>query len=861
MDVILTHTHADFDGLGAMIGVKHLHPQAVIALPSELNANVEKFVALYREAFGMVDFATLDPVTIERVYLVDTQDPRRAGNVQALLDRADLKWEVFDHHPERPGFAFGGEVRPVGACTTLLVDHLRAKCAVLGAEEATAMLLGILEDTGRLRFQATTAEDAAAVAYLLEQGAQVAQVQEYLEPSLTAPQQALLSALLEVQERLAWDGEEILLFALDFAQPVEDQSLVIERLMSLFQPAALVAVIRTGQHTQLIARARSRGIDLLDLLAPYGAHGHASAVSGHDEKGLDPQQVLRGVRERLAAHPPQVLRARELMSHPVHTLTFEDTALGAQEALKRWGHTAMPVVLGDRVQGVVSRYDLDRAIHHGFGDRSIKGLVARRVEAVDPETPLARIREQMSHSETGRLLVMEQDRLLGIITRSDLIRVLERSEGGDDVPGRAEMALRLERLWPPEWLDLLRLIGRVAGETPVYLVGGGVRDLLLETPSFDVDLLVQGEAMALGKELAQLLGAKLKVHEPFGTAHLTLPDHRHVDLATARVEYYPHPGALPVVSPASVRQDLARRDFSVNALALRINPQGFGELLDFFGGVHDLHAGLVRVLHPVSFIEDPVRLFRAARFEDKLGFRMEPSTEAYARYAMESGRFDSMVSERLKLELRLDLGRSRVSRLARRLDDLRGWRMLHPTLRVSPEIKRALRRFDRILPMLPAESRWLLALALLLQELAWGPRETILEGLHLSRPERDSLVACWEAMALLARRGWDDLGDAELAHALGNIPDLALWAMALSTGRAAIRHRLLDYVTRLRHLKLERVNGAWLVSRGLKPGPHIGELLKELLGAKRSGRLETPEAEERMARIWLAERGLVVRDG
>jgi len=164
MDVILCHSNADFDSLGAMIGAKHLNPRALIALPAALNANVRRFVGLYRDAFGMVDFAALDPAGIERVILVDAQDPARAGNVRSLVERADVSWEILDHHPllDRPLPPGPHEIRSVGAATTLLVTRLQKAGEVLSAPEATGMLLGIMEDTGRLSFPSTTPEDAEA---------------------------------------------------------------------------------------------------------------------------------------------------------------------------------------------------------------------------------------------------------------------------------------------------------------------------------------------------------------------------------------------------------------------------------------------------------------------------------------------------------------------------------------------------------------------------------------------------------------------------------------------------------------------------------------------------------------------------
>lgn len=868
MDAILTHTNADFDAIGAAIGAKRLNPGAVIALPPSLNANVARFVGLYRDALGLVRLADLDPAGISRVILVDTQDPQRAGDVRRLLQRSDVEWEVYDHHPpsDKCPPARVVEVRPLGSASTLFATKLKAADVRLTPPEATGMLLGVFEDTGRLSFPGTTPEDAEAVAYLLAQGARLDQVAEYLEPPLNPAQQELLTAVLSQMETVELPEGTALLAGLDIAPPLPECSLLVERLMALYRPAIALLAVRAGDFTQLVGRARSPETDLRRLLAPWNAKGHPCAVSAHDATGADPRGIVREVRARLEGGKRHSLAARDVMSSPVRGLAFTQTAQEALEEMRRWGHTAMPVLHNDRAQGMISRRDLDRAIHHGFGARSIKGLVARRIETVGPDTPLGELRDRMIAFDIGRLPVVEDDRVIGIVTRSDLIRVLDREPGRPGAHEGIDLAERISRLWPVHWQEVLETVGRVAGARPAYLIGGSVRDLLLERPSFDIDLMIEGSAIDVARDLERRVpGVRVKAHEAFGTAHVKFPNGERLDLAMARIEHYPHPGALPVVSPATIKQDLSRRDFTVNALGMRINPDHFGEVVDFFGGLRDLASRTIRVLHPISFIEDPVRLFRAARFEQKLGFRMDPVTEAYGCYAMESGRFDGMGSERLKLELRLGLGLPRTAPIADRLGALGAWRMLAPSLTVDASTLSSLRRIDRLRGCLAAETstspdRWLAPLALLLVGMEAAARAGAIDGLNLRKDERAILEAAQHGTSLLPAESnaWEGLGDAELTRMLEGMPDEALWVMAAATPHRAIRRRLWRYATVLRHLRLQRVDGAWLKARGLAPGPLFKELLGALLDARREGQIETPEAEEELACRLLADRDLPV---
>lgn len=694
MDLILTHIQADFDAVGAMIGAKRLYPRAIAALPPQLNDNVQRFLGVYRDAFGMVPLSTLDLSAVERVILVDCHDLGRVGVPEAIAALARVPREVFDHHPERVGPLAPGAIRAVGAASTILARCLEDRRMPLTPIEASGMLLGIYEDTGRLTYAGTTAEDARAVAYLLGQGARLDWVAEYLDVPLTPDQHALLAALERATRRERLGGREVLLAGFDHPTIVPGLSTVVERWQTLYRPVVAVVAVRTGSHTQIVARSTDPAVAASELLAPWGGGGHPAAAAAHDEAGLDPARVLAAVREALVAETCTEPTARQVMSAPVRTLDLDESAAAALEAMRQWGHPAMPIVHNQRVQGVVMRRDVDRAVHHGFGDRPLRGLASRQVAAVSPDTPLSELRRRLAAPGTGRLLVLEGDHLIGIVSRTDLIRALGREPVHESAP--IDVAERLRHLWPADWVELVTQAGRIAGDRPLFLVGGAVRDLLLARPSFDLDLMVEGDAIALARDLAAGLGAHLKTHPDFGTAHLSLPDGRHLDLATARVEFYPSPGSLPVVSPSTVEQDLARRDFTINALALRLNPERFGVILDRFGGLQDLEHHRIRILHPVSFIEDPVRLFRAVRFEQKLGFRMESETEAYGRFALESGRFDGMANERLKLELRLAGTLGRWAPWARRLEELDAWRVLNPTLHLPPEAARHLVRLDRL---------------------------------------------------------------------------------------------------------------------------------------------------------------------
>jgi len=849
MDLILTHTNTDFDGLGAMVAAKRLYPRAIAAYAPQLNRNVKRFVRLHSESFGLRPLNEIDPAAVRRVILVDTQDISRAG----IPLPEGIETVIYDHHPPFTQPA-KGIVRQIGAATTLLVHELMRDCETLTPPEATAMLLGIYADTGRLTFPSTTPDDLEAAAYLLRQGGQLETVEDYLETTLTVRQEALFKALLEASERHSLPGAQALLAGLTWNDEAPELSILTGKLIDLTGSDVTAIAVSTpdpkGTRTQFVARSGIREIDVRDLLAPWNPRGHAGAASAHGEN-LPIEEVLPVLRERLQAlvHPEPT--ARDLMSYPVRTLPFEISVQEAADEFSRFGHSAMPVLHRGKPQGVISRRDLDRAIGHGRAEASIQGMVARRVEAVSPDTPLSEIQARMVSKDIGRLLVLDGDVLVGIVTRSDVLRARYDMEGPSNPhPLAGNLARRLESEWPADWVALLDRVGALAGETPAYLVGGAVRDLLLGRSNLDVDLVVEGDAIALARALAEACGGTLKAHDAFGTAHVDLPDGKRIEFATARVEHYPVAGGLPVVERSTLKQDLSRRDFTINALAMRVGGAAHGQLVDYFGGLEDLESGRLTILHPLSFIEDPTRILRAARFESQLGgFRMDPQTEAFARHALTSSRFDGLSSARVKGELRRGFALRPALPFAEKLEDLDAWRMLDSQLHLRRREACAIARIDRM--DLPEPSRWLLYVAVLLRPLDEGRRERITKGMHLSRPELNMLQAAWELDAT-PRVEWGRAGSAKLAHLLEDKNDLVLSYLMATVASRKARAQLAHYQEHVRPLKLEKVDGEWLKAQGLPPGPRYKEILRDLLERKREGGIPTAADEEREARTLIA---------
>jgi tRNA nucleotidyltransferase (CCA-adding enzyme) len=827
MDVILCHTTADFDTLGAAVGLAQMLPGARIVLTGGMHPGVKEFLSLHRDAYPLIERRSVVPQQIKALHLVDAQSRSRFGKAAEWLDLKHLQGiYIYDHHPSAPplevlpSVPLSVQVEAVGATTTLIVERLQRAQVTLKNWEATVMALGIHGDTGSLTFEYTTPRDALALAWLMEQGASMAAIGEYVEGSFAPQLQPLLSPALDRLKQETIHGLQLAWVLLSAPSFVPGLSTLASRLTDLTDSDVLLLGVQYPQNVGdrenrvvLIGRSRCGEVDLRSVLEPLGGGGHPRAATAtyHLEPGESVEALFASTLEQIRQQIPLPPVARELMSSPVRTI-LPSTSIGeAQRILLRYGHSGLSVVddRGDLV-GIISRRDIDLALHHGFGHAPVKGYMTLTPKTITPDTPLPTIQHLMVTYDIGRLPVLEEGRLLGIVTRTDLLRRLHppnRAEIPRDSGCNADrlcsplptpplftnpLALLSIQLVPALW-DFLQRAAAAATERGwhLYLVGGAVRDAYLalgaaasqtvyhfQSPENssqppgdrlllqDLDLVVDGchpgqtcapWTEAAGVELAQALltqypGARLDVHGRFQTAALLWHQDPElgslwVDIATARTEFYPYPAANPEVEASSIRQDLYRRDFTINALALRLTPPHPGELLDFFGGLVDLGAKVVRVLHSNSFIEDPTRIYRAVRFAVRLGFILEPQTLASIHYAIESGVYDRIQDEnavapalqtRLRAELQYLFEAPYWKKALQLLGTLKALRCIHRHLELTPDLWRQVRLADYCLRHLTVPkteaplSHWLLLVEVLLLHL--NPQETHSVALKLQLP-------------------------------------------------------------------------------------------------------------------------------
>jgi tRNA nucleotidyltransferase (CCA-adding enzyme) len=839
--VIATHGSTDFDAFAAMLAARLLYPGAIVALAGSLNRNVREFARLHADELGAVEASRLERDAIRRLIVVETLQSSRLGELEPVALDPAVEKVVFDHHGDDPPDWAGEHVvaSDDGALTTTFVSILAERELEVSPLEATAFALGIHEDTGSLTYPTATRRDAEALAWCLRHGARQAELAHYLHQPLEEPERALLAALIDAVERREAKGVDLLVAAVEWPHYVDGISNLARKLVDLTDAPALAALVEMDGRTFCVLRSRQPALDASVLAEALGGGGHAEASSAIFKGPL--AEALAILEQALPGAVRSAATAAEVMSAPVRSVEPGDTVAHAMVTCQRYGQSGILVCAGDALVGSVQREDLDKAIGHGLSHAPVRGIMSERVATAGPETPLPELQRLLASSADGRIAIVREGRVLGIVTRGDVLEALGEQRDKHEPPAPS-LRDELGALPLDEVFEAVAVVSE--GYGGVYLVGGTVRDILLGERSFDVDIAVEGDAIAVAQALAAALGGRATPHSKFGTAVVSYGDEGRVDVVTARTEFYDAPAALPTVEHATIREDLFRRDFTINAMAVSLRGDDLGRLVDPFGGRRDLEAHTLRVLHNLSFIDDPTRIFRAIRYENRLGFRMDAHTERLARSTIEMGLVGDLSTSRLRDELEALLSEGDVSHSLLRLAELGADKAVHPHLEGGLETAKLMARLTALNVELDAGvPSWRLGLAALARRLPPDEVYAWLERLHVRRRDAERIAAAVTVGPRIVERLRADADPAEVvALAEPYAPDAPLYALALERLDPLER-----YFRDLRRVHLE-IGGAELAELGLAESPRVGEVLGELRRRKLNGELGDRAAELAAAR-------------
>ena len=865
MDLITTHVNADFDALSSLVAAKKIYPDSRLLLPGSQEKAVRDFLVLCRDQITVEHEKGFNLEGIDRLVLVDTRHRSRIGIAAELLDRG-VEVHIYDHHPRMKGDIVADKdvYEEVGATVSIFADLIRRRHIKLSYLEATIMLLGIYEETGSLTYRTTTKLDVDMVSFLLSQGAKLSVVSKYLNRELSEEELSFLARLINATAHITVNGVGISMVDIDAGGFKGEMGMLIHKLIDVENIAVLFAFVRMNPtRVNIMARSKLPNVDVNKILSHFGGGGHATAAFAKVETTDAP-----GLKEKLAKVLKDNIKvkiyAKDIMSQNIKSVSQADTISDVKTILEKDIVSSMPVIEKGKVVGIVSLADVNKVIRSGYGHARVKGYMSRNVITVKPTAPLHALQKIIAQTDIGVLPVVKNGKVLGIVHRTDVLRNVYAGLFAKPEAVKKMIVVNLSKkmvsMLPAGIVRLLKNIGSLSNESgfSAFLVGGVVRDLLLGAKNLDLDIVVEGSAIEIGKVLANKLKGALVIHKRFGTCTVVTKDRLKIDLATARKETYERPAALPTVEFSSLKDDLIRRDFTINAMALSLNSASFGQLVDFFGGQSDLLHGRIKVMHDASFIDDPTRIFRAVRFEQRFGFTIEAHTQNLIRNAIRQEMFDKTQAQRIRDEIMLILKEAKPLRAVKRMSELHELRFIHHNIALDHHIIKLCNAIDETCKWYEKASfrkrpveKWLVYLMALCDNLTYKEMAALCDKFVFRRVERLRLLACKEKADRLLRilRSRKALKASQIyAHLIGLSFEELIFIMAKSDSSRA-RSRIKEFLQKYQGIHL-KIGGSDIRSLGLKPGPVFKKILDKVLHQKIDGILKTKRDELDYARKW-----------
>lgn len=871
--LITCHANADCDAFASILAARHLYEEADLLFPGSQEVGLNRIIGeIDRKKYSLLGAGEIKWDDYDTLVVCDTRQRSRLGHVLPLLERKGIKIDILDHHPATREDIRGDrvEISRNGACVSSICLDLAQKGIAITEEEATFMGMGIYADTGSFTYSSTTADDFRAAAWLLGQGMDVRRINDMACHELTGMHIQALNLLLESSRTYMVNDIPVTLAEARLDNYLGDFAYLAHKLLEMEKSRVLFAIGVMGDRIQIVARSSCENVNVGKVCAIFGGGGHAYAASAsvrdkviHEVR----ERILRAVDEQV--NPPRT--ARDYMSTPAVGLESGSTLREADELMLHFGLKAVPIFRpGTKVcAGLLDAQTAARGVAHGLGQEKVDEFMQRRVATLPPDAPLQDFAEIIVGSRQRLVPIVENEAVVGVVTRTDLINVFANESGSlqllrKNATRPTNVAKLMRDRLPEEVRRILTLSGELGRKLglPVYAVGGFARDLLMNYPNQDIDLVAEGNGIALARALAHELGGRVREHEKFLTSVVIYHDRegneRHIDVATARLEYYEYPAALPTVELSSIKMDLFRRDFSINALAIRLDCEPAGDVVDFFGGQRDIKDGLIRVLHTLSFVEDPTRCIRAVRFEQRYKFRIGPGTEKLIRNILPMHLLDKLSSHRLFNEFCHLCDEENSAECLIRLDELGILKALGQKLVLNPAKISLLKKvkgilsWHKLLFFEETSRNWICYFLAISHNLNYADALKNYNALGMPAARKDEIMRQREHMRktrpqLLEWQKGYSMGKAKISqlYELLSPLDLEILLYLMATvNNGELKKNISRFITQWRREKAD-INGNDLKRLGVPQGPQYGNLLKRALLEKLDGK--APNAKSQLA--------------
>lgn len=907
--LITCHRNADFDALCSLFAVSYFYPDAQIVYPGSQEKIVHAFMhEVIDPLFDYVNPKDVDFEGIERLVIIDTSHTSRLTHIQPLLDREGLKHDVdeeqesknleiiiYDHHPKRNIKPHGGVRDDVGSTSTLICEELQKNPKNFPSELLCLLGLGIYSDTGAFTYNSVTTRETKALTWLLEQGFEPDFVTPYVNKQIDKEQLFALNDLVESAKFYDIAGIKFVLASSKFEECLYDIASLTPLFLEIYPCDVLFMVATMDGKVQVVARSKDYSVDVGQIMALLGGGGHAYAAAA-TVKDKSMHEVVTFIESQITLFSHRDKTVRRLMSSPVMSVTKYDSIDIAADLMTRYGFKAVPILDEETklCYGILDYQTAAKAVKHGLGKYSVTQFMNRNIRCATIETDLQTLMDIIVE-EKQRLVpivdvpVQENQEIpdekykeypvIGVVTRTDLVSLfldeqnssLKKTKAHRLAKRNIQRILRLRA--PKECVELLEIVGQLAEEmgVSVYAVGGFVRDLIMDRekwrwPHMDIDLVVEGDGILFAHYLAGRLGGRVREHKEFMTALVLFPSSRlvegntvnldyeeqelRIDVATARLEYYLSPAVLPTVELSSIRMDLTRRDFTINAMAIKLNTSHFGELEDYFDGQGDIKQKTIRILHALSFVDDPTRALRAIRFEQRYDFKISLQCERLIRNAIALKLIQKLDGRRILTELELILKEESVLECIFRMQDFGLLAEIHPCLAMDKEsdeefVTEAYKVLNWYNMLYLSEKIRNILFFILIMSKGVGLRDlkSLLEKLCLSATQIDEYLLIRSQLIVVQPKveAWfkNKRPMSELHLLLRHIAMEAILYMIVRLEEdlgEEFKKQLSYYIYHIRHEKID-ITGNDILQLGVEQGAIIGKILEKVLLAKIDGKV------------------------
>ncbi|WP_457641640.1 CBS domain-containing protein [Persephonella sp.] len=675
MQVVYIEEGADLDAFSAAYGITLLYPEAKILLPHALSPTVRLTISRFENLLKSKLLRKKELKIIDRLFLVDTSNLKKAKKTIEKFITENTEIDIYDHHPAKikKEHNLALHIEKTGSATTIVVKEIINKGVNISPEDATLLLLGIYEDTGSFTYNLTTAEDLRTAAFLIEKGGDLETVRTILERRFDEKQINIVQQLIENIQYFPIKDKQIIISTAYSKEYVPDISSHFHLIKPFQEVDAFFAIINASGKISIIGRSKTKEINVGKILSYLGGGGHYAAGSA-TVKGLTTQEIKNYLENILIGEFYKDQKISSIMHRNIIKVQKDKPIKDLKDIIQK-----VPILIvineSGKFEGIVLPRVLKESIRHGIENVSVENFIIDTVVTLDENMPVAEAEKYLINSSQEYFPVLKKGYPVGIVSRNYLLKVLHGQvfDFEKDIfisrerikPRYLNYREKLESYLPEDIIEELKKIGKISKQLGfrAYLVGGVVRDLIMNRENLDIDIIVEGDAVQLAKIYAEKYNYKFHSFEEFMTAQVILLSGLRLDFATARKEIYAYPGAYPKVKKASIKEDLYRRDFTINTLTIEITEGNFGTLIDFFNGLRDIKDKVIRILHQLSFIEDPIRILRAVRFAGRFGFKLGKTTEKLLKLAVDENLLLVAPKKRVNTELNYSFNEERVTEI------------------------------------------------------------------------------------------------------------------------------------------------------------------------------------------------------